>query len=126
MKPISFAVFALCAAAVCSMPKVQAETVAPQLQDVVPQMQSAMIDLRNVKPSIMAFWLSPQRETSPDAKRMPLLQVDASLVVLPLGIESITAFDKTNQLSIRGTEESIERVLELVTFLDKPIPMIEI
>ena len=124
MKPIRFAVFALCAATVCSTPKVQAETVVPQLQNV-PQMQSAMIDLRNVKPSVMAFWLDPQRETSPDAKRFPL-QVDPSLVVLPSGITNITASDKTNEISIRGSQQSVEKLRALIAFLDKPIPMIEV
>jgi hypothetical protein len=124
MKPISFAVFALCAATVCSTPKVQAETVAPQLQDV-PQMQSATIDLRNIKPSVMAYWLDPQRETLPNAKKIPL-QVDASLVVLPEGIDKIEAFDNRNELVIRGTEDGVQDLRELVDFLDKPIPMIEI
>lgn len=124
MKPISFAVFALCAAAVCLTPKVRAETVMPQLQNVVPQMQSETIVLRNVKPSVMSFWLSPHRD-SPDAKRIPL-QVDASLVVMPEGIDRIEAFDSRNELAVRGTEDGVQDLRELVAFLDKPVPMIEI
>ncbi|HVF85098.1 MAG TPA: hypothetical protein VM821_03890 [Abditibacteriaceae bacterium] len=59
MKLFRFAVFVLCAAAVCSMSKVRAEPAATQLQNATrvqpaAQGQSAMMQLRNIKPNVVA------------------------------------------------------------------------
>ena len=145
MKPISFAVFALCATAVCSMTSVRAETVATQTATPI---QNATIVLRHIKPSLMAYWIDPQHTKLELSKRIPLqhdiftprparavvnssrknvLQPDTfKQGELPPGAESLTANDAANELIVRGSQEGIERVRELAWFLDKPILLIEV
>jgi len=148
MKPI-FVLAALSLCVACSVAKVHAETAPPLLQAATP-IGTASIELRNVQPSTMAFWLDPSGKITSVVKRAAplaanpqvappgvyvvptksrerkmLLQVDKSLVVLPDGIEKIIADDTQNRMTVRGSSESIERVRELIAFLDKPVSQVK-
>lgn len=110
-----------------------------------PKIKEASLELRNIKPSVMAYWLDPQHSQIAMSERIPLQNdfafvtmpsrpkqgevpppIDPSLVVLPTGVEKLTADDSQNVLVVRGSQEGIERVSELVLLLDKPIPQFKI
>lgn len=140
MKPISFAVFALCAATVCSTPNVQAETIAAQSQDAT-QVQSAAIDLRYVKPSLMAYLLDSEHQTEPPEElkmRTWLAQqgmTENSLIAQWFHVPpqpgivkdvQLVPDDSSNTLNVSGDPTAIERVIVAVRALDKETPRFEI
>jgi len=140
MKPISFAVFALCAAAVCSTPKVRAETAAPQAQDAT-QVQTEAIELRNVKPSVMAYLLDSEHQAEPSDElkmRTSLAQQGVTYFHLvgqrfhvppqPGIVKDVQLVpdDSSNTLNVSGDPAAIERVRVAVRALDKETPRFEI
>ena len=128
MKIVQLAVFTLCAATLCSVPTVRAETVVPSTTQppfLVDLSQTVSLPLRNIKPSIMAFWLDPQHTAIAPNQELPL-QASPQLAVLPDGIDTLTAKDDTLELVARGTKEGIEQLRQTIALLDKPIPQIEI
>jgi type II secretory pathway component GspD/PulD (secretin) len=48
------------------------------------------------------------------------------LIALPPGVESLTAIDPQNALLVRGTEEGIETIRNIISYLDRPIGQVEI
>ncbi len=127
MKTIQLAVFALCAANFLA-PNVCAEPAAPpatQPPFLVDSSQTMSIQLRNIKPSLMGYWLDPQHTAIAPNQEVPL-QVSPQFAVLPDGIDTLTAKDDTNELVARGTKEGIEQLRKTIALLDKPIPQIEI
>lgn len=50
----------------------------------------------------------------------------AGTVALPTGVDNLIAIDPQNILMIRGTDEGIEKIREIVRILDRPIPQVEI
>ena len=47
-------------------------------------------------------------------------------VALPAGVDNIIAIDAQNLLLVRGTDEGIDRIREIISYLDRPIPQVEI
>ncbi|HEX8235112.1 MAG TPA: secretin and TonB N-terminal domain-containing protein [Abditibacteriaceae bacterium] len=48
------------------------------------------------------------------------------LIALPPGVESMTAIDPQNALLVRGTEEGIDQIRNVISYLDRPIGQVEI
>lgn len=55
-----------------------------------------------------------------------LLASGAATVALPQGVDNIIAIDAQNALLVRGTDEGIDRIREIISFLDRPIQQVEI
>ena len=55
-----------------------------------------------------------------------LLAPGAGTVALPEGVDNIIAIDSQNVLLVRGTDEGIDRIREIIALLDKPIVQVEI
>jgi type II secretory pathway component GspD/PulD (secretin) len=90
--------------------------------------------LRNIKPSLMAFWLDPQNNERP-AELGPALTSEGRFGIpapknnafaLPEGVDRIVAVDPQNALLVFGTPEGVAKLRETVGFLDKPLRQIEI
>ncbi len=96
------------------------------------------IRVRNVQPSLMAWWLAPESHAEPpqlqksrrNRELNPLLSEKADLKpklpALPAGIERIVAIDPQNALLAFGTEAGIEELKTIVAGLDKPLRRVEI
>jgi len=50
----------------------------------------------------------------------------AATVALPAGVDNIIAIDAQNVLLVRGTDEGLDRIREIISVLDRPIPQVEI
>jgi len=50
----------------------------------------------------------------------------AATVALPQGVDNIIAIDAQNVLLGRGTDEGLDRIREIISVLDRPIPQVEI
>ena len=50
----------------------------------------------------------------------------AATVALPQGVDNIVAIDAQNVLLVRGTDEGLDRIREIISVLDRPIPQVEI
>ena len=134
------------------------------------------VQLKNIKPSTMAYWLDPKnqklpienvREAEAEATaqetgrvtRVPraenvntsnsnqmtsyssasnqvtggqgggstsALPSSGGTVALPDGVDNLIAVDSLNVLLVRGTDEGVDRLREVIALLDRPIAQIEI
>ena len=149
------------------------------------------IELKNVKPSFMAYWLDPRNHPEPNefaserqilddddrssqvtqqngsdsnkqieqmkqalaemggqpggfnsyTKRFPqvsgqsgasgtfaqsILPSGGGTVALPEGVDNLIVIDALNALLVRGSDEGIDRLREVIALLDKPIQQVEI
>ncbi len=89
--------------------------------------------LRNIKPSLMAFWLDPQGHQVPvEVGAPPRLKGPADALSksgvfrLPAGVDSIVAVDPQDALLVFGTAEGVAQLRETVEFLDRPLRQVEI
>lgn len=82
------------------------------------------IELRNVKPSVMAYWLNAAH-SSPLRDAIPL-QAEPEMAVLPKGIENLIPIDSQNSMQAFGTADGIAKLRLIATALDKPIPQFQI
>lgn len=100
-----------------------------------------LIRLRNVAPSLMAWWLDPAHQEKPlvykpyrssgvGSMAEPRIVVESLsalndrkklLVLLPAGIERIVAIDPQNALLVFGTEAGFKKLESIVSLLDKPL-----
>ncbi len=55
-----------------------------------------------------------------------VLPSSAYTVALPQGVDNLIAVDAQNVLLVRGTDEGIDRIREIIGFLDRPVPQVEI
>ena len=139
MKIVQLAVFTLCAA-VCFVPKTQAGTVIPQLQNV-PQMQSTAIEVRNLTPSAVAYRLDSQQQSeTPEMLKMRAWLARQGVMEGVLtekwmympsqpGIAKdveLVPDDKSDTLNVSGEAAAVERVRAAVRALDKETPRLEI
>lgn len=79
------------------------------------------IVLRYVKPSLMEQWLQAR-----EAVKGAPGKFGSDSYTLPDGLNNLIAVDHLNILLARGTSESIERLLEIVALLDKPVPLVQV
>lgn len=94
------------------------------------------IRVRNVPPSLMAWWLQPERHPEPmafaqsrqnahrffgkvETKSQPMFPV-------PIGLTAIVPIDPQNALLAIGTEDAIAEVEKFVTALDRPLRQVEV
>ncbi|HVF09550.1 MAG TPA: hypothetical protein VNA16_02040, partial [Abditibacteriaceae bacterium] len=116
--------------------------------EVVAAKQWRTLRLHNVSPRIVAWWLDPAHNPmpvefataqknlepaapggqfnpyNPSPEASPKLRKGA--FELPEGIDQIIPVDPQSALLIYGTEEGVRRLETLVSYLDRPIPQIEI
>ncbi len=96
-----------------------------------PESQTYSIPVRNVKASLMAYWLDPANHEIPTklgqapatTRSMPR---DKGLFQLPSGVGRIVAVDPQNTLLVFGTPESANLLRATVAFLDRPLRQVEI
>ena len=127
-------VFALVGAlggAVWAQPKpVKEAPVLAPLEQPVPGTYS--IPIRNVKASLMAWWLDPANHEMPIelGPAAPKETVSApqrkGVFQLPDGVTRIVAIDPQNTLLVFGTPEGAERLRATIAFLDRPLRQVEI
>lgn len=121
-------------------------SVAPLLVPNVPdsELQTASIQLRNVKPSLMAYWLDPARQAMPQMLRsslrndgewtrhldqLPRQAGNANGprdLKLPDGIASLTPVDPQNVLRARGTAAGLDALQKEVARADVALQQVEI
>ena len=93
------------------------------------------IRLKNIAPSLMAYWIDPANNAAP-----PLVQKSLELLgdaptkpdkaapnpLMPTGIERITAVDAQNSLVVLGTDAGVQQLEKVVAMLDRPLRQVEI
>ena len=60
------------------------------------------------------------------SNKQDILASGAATVALPQGVDNIIAIDAQNVLLVRGTDEGLDRIREIISVLDRPIPQVEI
>ncbi len=126
-------VFALVGAlggAVWAQPKPvkEAPVLAPLEQ---PVSRTYSFPIRNVKASLMAWWLDPANHEMPIELRQAAPKTTRSTppdkgFQLPDGVTRIVAIDPQNTLLVFGTPEGAERLRATIAFLDRPLRQVEI
>lgn len=94
--------------------------------------QTFKLTLKNVKPSLMAYWLEPNshqvppefRKTVPVVPQEPVEQKGAFR--LPQGVDHLVAVDPQNALLVFGTAKGVKELVTLIQLLDKPLRQVEI
>lgn len=123
--------------------RAQAQTALPP-QTPAPELQTATIVLRNIKPSLMAYWLDPSHQPRPfllrisensggnwtrdvdELERQPGNGNGPRGLKLPNGIQSIVSVDPQNVLVAKGTAQALEALKELVKEIDVPLKQVDI
>lgn len=87
--------------------------------------------IRNVKASLMAWWLDPANHEMPIELRQAAPKTTRSTppdkgFQLPDGVTRIVAIDPQNTLLVSGTPEGAERLRATIAFLDRPLRQVEI
>ena len=94
--------------------------------------QTYSIKIRNVKASLMAYWLDPTNhevpiELGPAApKETHNAPPNRSVFQLPTGVTRIIAVDPQNALLVFGTPEGVAQLRSTIAFLDRPLQQVEI
>ena len=127
MKPVFVvAALSLCAVLFSNVTTTKV-LVAEMPQAQVQKLEEASIELRNIKPSIMAYWLDPAHNSLESTKlRACPLQVEPEIAVLPAGVERLIAEDSTNTLIVRGTLDGVAKARQVIARMDVPIPLVKI
>ena len=90
----------------------------------------AIVPIKNVRAEVMAWWVTPRKDAKPVPKtfdkndRTPYTGA-FDLIDFP-GIESITANAAKNELWVQGTPEAVQKLRDIVGFLDRPVRSVEI
>lgn len=104
------------------------------LNDSAP-VETRFLQLRNVKPSLLAYWLDHAHNEAPpevrrsqsigspinDLARLPRLPGNGNGPLglkLPEGVQSVFAIDPQNRLGVRGTKEGIDALSALLPTID--------
>lgn len=90
--------------------------------------------LKNVKPSLMAYWLDPANHEAPGEIRQfePLVAVPAGrpnqkgAFSLPKDVDRVVAVDPQNALLVFGTPEAANELAQTINFLDRPLRQVEL
>ena len=108
------------------------------------EVQTVYIPLRNVPPSLMAYWLDPARQPMPVTLRSSLANeggVPTAIdelprqpgngkgprdLRLPDGVSELISVDPQNVLRARGTAAGLEALVKLVSQIDVPLGRVEI
>lgn len=107
---------------------------APAAQAGATEQKMYQLRLRNVRPSLMAFWLDPRNHEIPSdlgpatafGDKAPAPALKKGVLVLPEGVDRIIAVDPQNVLLVFGTPEGVAKLQETVAFLDRPLRQVEI
>jgi hypothetical protein len=92
--------------------------------------QVYIVPIKNVRAEVMAYWITPRKDAKPVPKtfdkndRTPYTGV-FDLIDFP-GIESITATAAKNELLVKGTPEAVQKLKEIIEFLDRPVKQVGI
>lgn len=103
--------------------------------------QTFKLTLKNVRPSMMAYWLDPQNHQAPPELRasgqfptdspplvgiIPTTEFKPETYHLPDGVQSVVAIDPQSSLLVFGTPDAISTFAQTVALLDKPLRQVEI
>ncbi|PQV63404.1 type II and III secretion system protein [Abditibacterium utsteinense] len=100
--------------------------------------QTKTIAIKNVAPSLMAWWLDPAHNTFPvqfqhsqnNREDNPLIVEKENpkweIPALPAGIERVVGLEAQKTLLVFGTEAGVAELERIVALLDKPLRQIEI
>jgi type II secretory pathway component GspD/PulD (secretin) len=110
--------------------------------------QLQYIRVRNLMPSMMAWWLDPKRHPEPQQYLMSRRNLELSSafvsnargarsatspnikqegsIGLPEGVEFVVPQDEQNTLMVYGTTEGLAQLQDVVSFLDRPLRQIEV
>lgn len=80
------------------------------------------IRIKNVSPSLMAYWLDPKNHAAPPSALPGEREAIAILkdYSLPVGVERIVAVDPQNALLIFGTPKGAQELMQTIDLLDQP------
>lgn len=111
----------------------------PQAAQEITSPQTRLIRMKNVAPSIMAWWLDPAHNTEPIVFRysrtvaegvLPAPEKDPAKPLgdykLPDGIERLVPIDPQNALLVAGTATDLSEIKKVIASLDKPLKQVEI
>ena len=110
----------------------------PGLRTVMSAAHEQRIQLQNVSPSMMAWWLDPDKHPEPVQMRgsrdnrqaNPLIadkaNPDKEIPALPADIARIETLDSQNALLVVGTEAGLSELAKVVALLDKPLRQVEV
>ncbi|BCM91416.1 hypothetical protein IAD21_03288 [Abditibacteriota bacterium] len=84
------------------------------------KLRAFVVSLKHVKPSVMAHWLDPKNHKLPDSElNYPPFPLALNNLVLPKGINSLTALDEGNILVLVGTVQGIAELRQTILLLDR-------
>lgn len=112
----------------------------PTLQSGLAPTVHRVIVLKNVPPTLVAWWIDPTHNVEPvqltgsdllNRKAVPAPQNQVKETTkgafeLPTGVKSVSPIVTQNALLVSGTEEGIEKLQETIKFLDIPLRQVEI
>ena len=111
---------------------------------VVSEIPITQIPVRNVNPSLLAYWLDPNHQPMPQSlkssarnggywtysldkmTRQPGNANGPRDLKLPDGVEIVAAVEPQNLLLVRGTTASVEQLRKLAKEIDVPLSQVEI
>lgn len=94
-----------------------------------PRKWRQQIQLRSIKPGLMAFWLDPTHNSwRPEFGQRALSQLEQlpQKFRLPEGVDQIVPVDPQNALLVFGTEAGVRQLRDIVAVLDRPQRQIEL
>lgn len=112
----------------------------PEIPALVPlkPAPTRFIRLKNVKPSLMAYWLDPLHNEIPQSLRSPQNEnsyvnpyvapkAEKGAFELPGASTQLVGIDPQNVLLVAGgTDEDVRRLQEIIDILDQPLRQIEL
>jgi type II secretory pathway component GspD/PulD (secretin) len=138
VSPIAVALTALSISGIGSLQGAIAQQQPTILQEQATK-RNHLIPVKNVSPSIMAWWLDPVHNTEPVQFQnsrtaaegvLPPSEKDPGKPLgdykLPDGIDRLVAVDPQNSLLVFGTATGISQLEKVVASLDKPLRQIEV
>lgn len=99
--------------------------------------QQRYIRVRNLQPSVIAWWLQPELHPEPmafaqsreNARRFLGIEKNPKpepLFALPAGLMALVPLNSQNALLVIGSEDAIAAVEKFVTALDRPLRQVEV
>ena len=126
--PLAFALVSTLGGAMWAQAQVVPET--PTLTK--PESQTYSVPIRNVKASLMAYWLDPANHELPielgpaTPEQTHQARPNKGVFQLPTGVTRIVAVDPQNTLLVFGTPEGVQQLRSTITFLDRPLRQVEV
>ncbi|RYX84931.1 hypothetical protein EON83_08310 [bacterium] len=98
----------------------------PTLAPAQQQQKTFTVPIRNVKASVMAWWLDPQNQDRPQFPSVPPSPLANKQEKLPEGVARIVAVDPQNALLVFATFDGANQLAQTIRSLDRPIQQVEL